>query len=159
VEAAKNKLVDQLVATHDFPVPESLVERQIRSRIERTLRSLERQGVDIAKLNLDSSKLRQAERERAIRDVKAALLLERIADAESIQATKEEIDAEVQRFAEQTKQPVSKARQKLVEDGDLDRLQSSIRNEKALNFLFDEAVKVDQPVDEEESAGEGAEKA
>jgi trigger factor len=159
VEAAKDKLVDQLVAKHDFPVPESLVERQIRSRIERTLRSLERQGVDIAKLNLDSSKLRQAERERAIRDVKAALLLERIADAESIQATKEEIDAEVQRFAEQTKQPVSKARQKLVEDGDLDRLQSSIRNEKALNFLFDEAVKVDQPVDEEESAGEGAEKA
>ena len=148
VEAAKDKLVDQLVEKHDFVAPESLVERQVTTRIERTLRSLQRQGVDLSKLNLDAAKLRQSERERAVRDVKAGLLLERIAEAESIKATQEEIDAEVQRFAQQTSQPVSKARQKLAENGELDRLQSSIRNEKALNFLFDEAVKVDQPAEE-----------
>jgi trigger factor len=152
VEAAKDKLVNQLAEKHDFAVPESLVERQIQSRIERTLRSLQRQGVDLSKISLDPAKLRESERERAIRDVKAGLLLERIAEAESIQATKEEIDAEVQRFAEQSKQPVSKAREKLAENGDLDRLQSSIRNEKALSFLFDEAVKVDQPEEQEEEA-------
>jgi trigger factor len=145
IDAAKDKLVDQLVDMHEFAVPESLVERQITTRLERTLRSLQRQGVDLSKLNLDAAKLRQSERERAVRDVKAGLLLERIAEAESIKATQEEIDAEVQRFAQQTSQPVSKARQKLAENGDLDRLQSSIRNEKALNFLFDEAVKIDQP--------------
>jgi trigger factor len=150
MEAAKDKLVKQLVEKHDFPVPESLVERQIQTRIERTLRSLQRQGVDLSKLNLDAAKLRETERERAIRDVKAGLLLERIAQAENIQATQEEIDAEVQRYAKQTEQSVSKARQKLAESGDLDRLQSSIRNEKALNFLFDEAVKVDQPAAKEE---------
>jgi trigger factor len=154
VEAAKDKLVDQLAEKHDFAVPESLVERQIQSRIERTLRSLQRHGVDLSKISLDPAKLRESERERAIRDVKAGLLLERIAEAESIQATKEEIDAEVQRFAEQSKQPVSKAREKLAESGDLDRLQSSIRNEKALSFLFDEAVKVDQPPEPEEEAKE-----
>jgi trigger factor len=149
-EAAKDKLVNQLVEKHDFPVPESMVERQIQTRIERTLRSLQRQGVDLSKLNLDAGKLRDAERDRAIRDVKAGLLLERIADAESIKATQEEIDAEIQRFAKQTEQSVSKARQKLAENGDLDRLQSSIRNEKALSFLFDEAVKVDQPAEAEQ---------
>jgi len=146
-EAAKDKLVNQLVEKHDFPVPESLVDRQIQTRIDRTLRSLQRQGVDLSKLNLDAAKLREAERDRAIRDVKAGLLLERIADAENIRATQEEIDAEVQRYAKQTEQSVSKARQKLADNGDLDRLQSSIRNEKALSFLFDEAVKVDQPAD------------
>ena len=148
-EAAKDKLVNQLAEKHDFAVPESLVERQVQSRIERTLRSLQRQGVDLSKLSLDPAKLRESERDRAVRDVKAGLLLERIADAESIQVTKEEIDAEVQRFAEQSKQTVSAARQKLAESGDLDRLQSSIRNEKALSFLFDEAVKVDQPAEPE----------
>jgi trigger factor len=147
VEAAKDKLVNQIVEMHDFPVPESLVERQIQTRIERTLRSLQRQGVDLSKLNLDAAKLREAERDRAARDVKAGLLLERIAEAENIQATQEEIDAEVQRYAKQTEQSVAKTRQKLAENGDLDRLQSSIRNEKALNFLFDEAVKVDQPAE------------
>jgi len=147
MEAAKDKLINQLVEKHDFPVPESLVERQIQTRIERTLRSLQRQGVDLSKLNLDAAKLRDAERDRAIRDVKAGLLLERIAEAENVQATQEEIDAEVQRYAKQTEQSVSKARQKLAQNGDLDRLQSSIRNEKALNFLFDEAVKVDQPAE------------
>jgi trigger factor len=150
MEAAKDKLINQLVEKHDFPVPESLVERQIQTRIERTLRSLQRQGVDLSKLNLDTAKLRDAERDRAMRDVKAGLLLERIADAENVQATQEEIDAEIQRFAKQTEQSVSKARQKLAENGDLDRLQSSIRNEKALSFLFDEAVKVDQPAETEQ---------
>jgi trigger factor len=147
MEAAKDKLVSQLVEKHDFAVPESLVERQIQTRIERALRSLQRQGVDLSKLNLDAAKLRDAERERAVRDVKAGLLLERIAEAENVQVTPEEIDAEVQRFAKQTEQSASKARQKLAENGDLDRLQSSIRNEKALNLLFDEAVKVDQPAE------------
>jgi trigger factor len=150
IEAAKDKLVNQLVEKHDFPVPESLVERQIQSRIERTLRSLQRQGVDIAKLNLDAAKLREAERDRALRDVKAGLLLERIAEAENMQTTQEEIDNEVQRYAKQTNQSVAKARQKLADDGDLDRLRSSIRNEKALSFLFDEAVKIDQPADKTE---------
>jgi trigger factor len=149
-ETAKDKLVNQLVERHEFAVPESLVERQVQTRIERMLRSLQRQGVDLSKLNLDPAKLREAERERAIRDVKAGLLLERIAGAENIQATQEEIDAEVQRYAKQTEQSVSKARQKLAENGDLDRLQSSIRNEKALSFLFDEAVKVDQPAEKAE---------
>ena len=149
IEAAKDKLVNQLVEKHEFPVPESLVERQVKTRIERTLRSLQRQGVDLSKLSLDPAKLGAAERERAIRDVKAGLLLERIAAAENIQATQEEIDAEVQRYAKQSEQSVSKARQKLAENGDLDRLQSSIRNEKALGFLFDEAVKVDQPAEPE----------
>jgi hypothetical protein len=56
----------------------------------------------------------------------------------------------VQRFAKQSNQSVAKARQKLADDGDLDRLRSSIRNEKALSFLFDEAVKIDQPSDKTE---------
>jgi trigger factor len=136
-------------------VPESLVERQTKTRIERTLRALKQQGLDRSRLNLDPVKLRESERDRAVRDVKAGLLLERIADAEGISASDQELDNEVQRFAQQTKQSVSAARAKLVEDGSLDRLRSRIRNEKTLNFLFDEAVKVEPA--EEQAAPAGAE--
>ncbi|MGH7487664.1 MAG: trigger factor, partial [bacterium] len=46
VEGAKDKLIQKLVEKHDFPVPESMVTRQIDSRIERALRQFQAQGVD-----------------------------------------------------------------------------------------------------------------
>ncbi len=63
---AKDKLVDALVDQHDFPVPEVFVERQIRNRLEQSLRGLAEQGVDPEILNLDWEKIKEAQRERAI---------------------------------------------------------------------------------------------
>ena len=146
-EAAQEALIDEMIKRHDFPVPEGLVERQIASRLERQLRSLKQQGVDVEKLDWDWDKVRDAERERAVRDVKASLLLERIAQAENISASSEEIDEQVKRYAEQTKQSPAAARKKLAEDGALDRMQVQMSNDKTLSFLFDEAEKVDQEVE------------
>ena len=146
-EAAQEALIDELIKRHDFPVPEGLVDRQIASRLERQLRSLKQQGVDVSKLDWDWDKVRDAERERAVRDVKASLLLERIAQAENISASSEEIDEQVKRYAEQTKQSPATARKKLAEDGALDRIQVQMSNDKTLSFLFDEAEKVDQEVE------------
>ena len=143
-EAAQEALIDELIKRHDFPVPEGLVDRQIASRLERQLRSLKQQGVDVSKLDWDWDKVRDEERERASRDVKASLLLERIAKAENISAGSEEIDEQVKRYAEQTKQSPATARKKLAEDGALDRMQVQMSNDKTLSFLFDEAEKVDQ---------------
>ena len=145
-EAAQEALIDELIKRHDFPIPEGLVDRQVASRLERQLRSLKQQGVDVSKLDWDWDKVRDAERERASRDVKASLLLERIAKAENISAGSEEIDEQVKRYAEQTKQSPATARKKLAEDGALDRIQVQMSNDKTLSFLFDEAEKVDQEV-------------
>ena len=146
-EAAQEALIDALIKGHDFPVPEGLVDRQIASRLERQLRSLKQQGVDVSKLDWDWDKVHDEERERASRDVKASLLLERIAKAENISAGPEEIDEQVKRYAEQTKQSPVAARKKLAEDGALDRMQVQMSNDKTLSFLFDEAEKVDQEVE------------
>jgi trigger factor len=67
---AKNKLVDQLVDRHDFPVPEAFIERQIRSRLEQGVRGLAAQGIDASKLKLDWERLLEEERPRALREVK-----------------------------------------------------------------------------------------
>ncbi len=146
-EAAKDKLVDALLSKHDFPAPAKLVERQIATRAERQLRALARQGIDPSKLDIDWTKIREAEHEGAARDVRAGLLLERIADVEKIEVTSAEIDEQIKRYAAQSKKPVAAARAKLAEDGTLDRMHAHIRNEKTLNFLFDEAQKVDQEVE------------
>jgi trigger factor len=138
---AKNKIVDKLVDAHAFPVPEVFVERQIRNRLEQGLGALAQQGVDLKKLNLDFKKLRETQGPQAEREVKASLLLERIADREAINATRDEVDQEVARVARQQREPVAAVQMRFEKDGTLGRIASHIRTEKTLNFLFENARK------------------
>ena len=103
MEQAKDKIVDLLVEKHDFPVPDLLVNQQVRSRLERTARMFAQQGVDLEQVQLDWKRLAEEQRPRAIRDVKAGLLLERIAEAEAIEADPAEVEAEVQRYAQRNR--------------------------------------------------------
>ncbi len=141
-QQAKSKLVEELVKAHDFPVPEALVERQIQSQVEQYLRGLAAQGVDLESVKLDWDKVRESQRERAIQDVRASLLLERIADRETVEVTMEEVDREVQRIARQGREAVAAARRRLEQEGALRRIAGRIRTEKTLNFLFEHARKV-----------------
>jgi trigger factor len=143
-QEAKNKLVDVLVDKHDFPVPQIFVDRQINSRLEQMVRSLIDQGVDASKLNLDWEKLKEGQRDRAVREVKASLLLGKVSEREGIAALNTEVDREVERLARQQRQPVIALRPKLEKDGTLSRIASHIQTEKTLTFLFDNANKVSE---------------
>ena len=149
VEHAKEKLIDQLVEKHPFPVPDLLVNEQIRSRLERMARTFAAQGVDLENTPIDWKKLGEDQRTRAERDVKAGLLLERVSEVEAIEVDQPAIDAEVQRFAQRNQLTLAGARRQLAEDGTLDRIESHLKNEKTMNFLFDEAEKVDPPEEPE----------
>lgn len=135
--AAKDKLVEELVKRNEFPVPESLLERQVTARLERGFRALAAQGMradDMRKM--DFGRLRTGQREAAFREVKASLILEKIADKENIQTSDEELNIEVERLAHQGRQPVEALRKKLEEEGALERMRERIRNEKTLDFLY-----------------------
>jgi len=136
----EEKLLDQLLEQNSFPVPNALVEQQIDSRLERSLRSLAMQGIDPRKLNLDWSGLRERQRESATRDVRLHLLISRIADAENVQAPEEEVDAEINRIADQMHQTPEVVRQRLTDDGVLDSIKSRIRNQKVMDLLFESAT-------------------
>ncbi|MBI5084350.1 MAG: trigger factor [Acidobacteria bacterium] len=138
---AKNKLVDKLSDMHEFPVPEAYVENQIESTVESQLRQWKAQGIDISKIKLDWDKLRESQSDKARRDVKASLLLGKVASTENIHVTEEEIDAEVQRIARQRREPVAAVRMNMEKDGSLSRAANRIITEKTLNFLFEHAVK------------------
>lgn len=140
-EATKNQILDQLVAGHDFAIPESYVDRQIEMTVQNQLRQLASQGVDPSKLNLDWSKVKEAQGERARKDVRASLLLDKIGERESIAATNDEVDAEVGRIARQQRETVPVMKAKLQKDGTLSRIAGHIRTEKTLKLLFDEAKK------------------
>jgi trigger factor len=93
-------------------------------------------------LKIDWEKARQNQREKAVGDVKASLLLDRIAEREAIVPTNEEVDREVQRIARQDREMVAAVRRRLEKEGTLGRIASHIRTEKTLDFLFDQARKV-----------------
>lgn len=138
---AKDKLVDKLVDANDFPVPGMFVEKQIENRVEQRLRSLAQQGVDPRSFNLDWDKIKEAQRDAAVREVKASLILGKVAERETIGVTNDEVDREVQRIAQQNREPLATVRKKLSEDGTMDRIASHIQTEKTLNFLFEHATK------------------
>jgi trigger factor len=134
---AKDKLVAELVKRNELEVPEALVERQIDIRLERGLRALTQQGMraeDIKKM--DFERLRVGQRDQALHDVRASLLLEKVAEEEKIEVTDEEIEKEVEALALQSKQTTEAIRARLTQDGALDRIRIRLRNEKTLDFLY-----------------------
>jgi trigger factor len=98
-------------------------------------------GVDPTKLQIDWGKLKESQRPKATHDVKGSLLIEKIADRESINTTQDEVDQEVQRIAKQQREPVAATRKKLEKDGIIGRIAYQIRTNKTLNFLFEHARK------------------
>ena len=133
----KDKIVAELVSRNDFPVPEAMIGQQIDLRLERGLRALAAQGMTTEDMKrMDFDRLRAGQREGAVREVRASLILEQIAEQEKIDASDEEIEQELAAMALQAKQPVEQLRARLTEDGGLDRIRHRIRNEKTLNHLY-----------------------
>ena len=93
---------------HNFPVPEAYVDRQIQTRAEQLLGTMESQGADIKNMKLDWQKIKESLREKAVREVKASLLLGKIAERESIAPTQAEVDREVERIARQNREPTNR---------------------------------------------------
>jgi len=138
---AKDKLVAELVKRNDFEVPEALVEHQIDIRLDRGLRALAAQGMKTEDMKkMDLNRLRGGQRDQAVQEVKAALLLEKIAEEEKIEVSDAEIDREVVALAEQSKQTPEAIRSRLTRDGALDRIRNRIRNEKTLDFLYHQSA-------------------
>ena len=140
-EDAKRQLLVKLVEAHNFPVPEAYVDRQIEVTLENQLRGLVAQGMNPKDLQLDWQKVREAQKDQATHDVKASLLLDKIAEREAIGATQEEVDREVQRIARQQREAVAVTRAKLQKDGAIAKIAANIRTDKTLNFLFEQARK------------------
>jgi len=144
--AVREELLRKLTSAHDFPVPEALVQNQMDARLERAVRSLAAQGVDPRGINVDWAALRQRQRERAVEDVKAELLLDRIATAESIEVGEEDSEREIERLAERSGESAAAVRASLTKQGALDRMKSKLRSDKTLDWLRSNArVKTREP--------------
>jgi trigger factor len=131
----REKVLAAVVKLHDFPVPESLVEQQMDVRLERVVRSLAAQGVDPRAVNVDWVTLRRRQQERASDDVKAELIIDRVASAENIDVTEEELNHELEHAASHSGESAQAIRARLTKQGTLDRMRAKLRSDKTLDWL------------------------
>ena len=87
--------------------------------------------------NLDFARLRDAQRDGAVAEVKTNILLERIAAEENIIISDEELDHELQLAALQSGESVDALRTRLKSDGGLDRIKEQMRREKTASTLYE----------------------
>ena len=134
-ELLREKVLAAVVKLHDFPVPESLVQHQMDVRLERVVRSLAAQGVDPRAVNVDWVTLRSRQQERASDDVKAELIVDRIASAENIDVTDEEVNHELEHAATHSGESAAAIHARLTKQGTLDRMKAKLRSDKTLDWL------------------------
>ena len=134
----KDRLFAALIERYAFPVPESLVQEQIDARLERGLRALAAQGMNTEQMRkLDFQRLRTAQRESAVAEVKASILLDRIAQEENVSVSDEELESELQMAALQSGESVDALRARLTGDGGLARIREQMRREKTASLLYE----------------------
>ena len=137
--ALEDKVAEAVLARHDFGVPDAMVMRQVAHQVEHTRERLRRQGVDPDGIQWDYGKIVTELRPGAEKAVRRALLLEAIADQESIVSSEEEVDAEIEKFARASQRPAPAVRRMMEKNGDLEALRHSLRERKTLDMLIQHA--------------------
>jgi trigger factor len=103
--------------------------------------------------------MREMVRDRAGDDVRGSMLLERVAEAENIEVTQEEIDAEIESIAEGSRQSVEQVRAALTKQGGERSIADRLRNRKALDLLVQHAQVREEEWREEAAASQPEETA
>ena len=137
--ALEDKIVQALLTRHEFGVPDAMVMRQVAHQVEHTRERLRRQGVDPDGIQWDYPKIVGELRPAAEQGVRRALLLEAIADKESIAPSDADLDAEIEKFAKASQRPAPAVRRMMEKSGDLDALRHGLREKKTLDLLIEHA--------------------
>ena len=129
----------KLVDAHPFEVPQSLVEQQTDYRLEEVANQMARRGVDPRKAPVDWKAAREELRTQAEQDVRATMLMEKIAEAENITVSEEEVEAEIESYAAAAQQSIEQVRAALTKNGGERSIAQRLRNRKALDLLIENA--------------------
>jgi trigger factor len=128
--------------------PEALIDAETRSRLQDLDHRLRHQGASLADYVAASGQEPEAfldsMKEGSAKAVLADLALRAVVAQEQIEATDEEVDAEVERLAQQMDQKPERVRRDLEKRGLLEGVRSEIARGKALQFLVDHATVVDE---------------
>ena len=135
----RDEVLSALIERHRFEVPETIVSYQANQILQSMLRDMMQRGTDPRTQDINWEAMREMVRDRAGDDVRGSMLLERVAEAENIEVSDEEVEAEIQSLAEGSRQSVEQVRAALTKQGGERSIADRLRNRKALDFLVQNA--------------------
>jgi trigger factor len=138
-QTAKERLLDLLREKHPFPVPKSMIDRQVEIILARTESRLAGQGMKFDSANLDPQKLRESLTPLAEKEVRGRLILEKVAELETITASEADLQQRLEQLAAQMNQRVEAVKNQLQKKDRLEDLRAVIQEEKTLDFLLSQA--------------------
>jgi len=134
----RHELLQQLGARLKV-APDVMVDQEIERRLEEFVRRLMEQGVDPMKASIDWQDFREKQRAASMDTVKSTLVIDEIARREQIEATDEDVENEIAKFAERAGRTPAAVRARLEKDGALERIRAGVRREKTMAFLIEKA--------------------
>ena len=146
--ALRDEAVEALVELVDDDVPEALVGQEAERRLHDLAHRLEAQGATIPQY-LEATSTTQEElleglKTTAVQAVKADLALRAVADAEGIEVTDDDVDAEIERLAQRFEQKPAQLRRQLERADQMPAVRSDLRKAKALEWLVEHVEVVDE---------------
>jgi len=132
----RSDLLGVLAKRVPFGVPAALIDHEVDRRIDEFARRLADQKIDPNTAGIDWKAFRDSQRESAADAVKGTIALDEVARREGVTVNDEDLDQEVQRFAERGGSSAAAVRARLDKDDGLGRLRSGMRREKTLDFLL-----------------------
>jgi trigger factor len=152
----RDELIRKLIDLNRFEVPQSLIEQQTGHRLQDVARQMMSRGIDPNNQELNWEAATEEMRVQAEGDVRATMLLEKIAEAENITVSNEEVEAEIEAIATASRQPLEQVRAALTKDGGERSIAHRLRNRKALELIVENAHVTDGEWTEPKSAEEQA---
>jgi trigger factor len=148
---ARNMFIERattaLVELVDAPVPDSMVNSDLQSRVQATVQQFQSNGISIdqwlSMTGQSADDFIAALKEQSIKAVKVDLALRAVAAAESIEVTEEDLNAEYARIALRARQKASEVRKVYEKNDAVTDLLAQIRKNRALDIVLEHAHVVD----------------
>lgn len=157
----RNDAIAKVIEDHKFEIPNTLIENQARNLLNNFAHDLQQRGIDPSKVQKDFIELAYSNmRTQAERDVRGAILLDKIAEAENVSVDEAEVDDEIVKLSEYYRVPVNEIRESLEKQGGIDNIRNNLRTRKSIEAVVSAAKVTDgEWIDEAAAMAAASEKA
>ena len=137
----ENQLIEQVIDNMECEVPKCMFDKRADEMVQDYAYRLQMQGIDLDTylkyLGQDKDAFKATFKDGAEKQVKASIALEAIVEAEKLEATEEEIDAEIAKLAEQYQMEADQIKKAVPAD----QIAADVKTKKAIDIIVDSAVK------------------
>ena len=136
----RNNAIAKMIEDNAFEVPNTLIESQARNLLNNFARDLQQRGVDLNKVESNFVEMAFNQmKTQAERDVRGAMLLEKIAESEKIDVSNAEVEEEIGKLAEYYKSTTDEVRDSLEKQGGDATVRNNLRTRKSIEALIAKA--------------------